>query len=47
MLSDGVLRDQLVNLYGFTVHNTRISKDRRTVHLLWDAHPGKAQVGGR
>lgn len=44
-MADGALREQLVLQYGFSIHRVQPSKDRRTVFILWDASPGKAQVG--
>lgn len=44
LLADGNLREQLVFKYGFSIHRVQPSKDRRTVFILWDASPGKAQV---
>lgn len=44
LLADGNLREQLVFKYGFSIHRVQLSKDRRTVFILWDASPGKAQV---
>lgn len=44
-MADGALREQLVQQYGFSIHRVQPSKDRRTVFILWDATPGKAQVG--
>lgn len=46
LLSDGYLREHLVNKFGFSIHRVRYAKDRRSVFILWDAQPGKAQVSG-
>lgn len=44
LMADGALREQLVLQYGFSIHRVQPSKDRRTVFILWDASPGKAQA---
>jgi ribosome-binding factor A len=40
--ADGALRRTLVDQYGLTVHRVELSRDRRTVYVLWDAAPGCA-----
>ncbi|KAF8063046.1 hypothetical protein HT031_003885 [Scenedesmus sp. PABB004] len=42
LLGDGVLREALVAAHGLTIHRIRLAKDRRAVHVLWDAAPGQA-----
>lgn len=42
LLADAVVREQLVERLGLAVHRVRLSGDRRTVYVLWDAHPGAA-----
>jgi ribosome-binding factor A len=44
MLADAAIREHLVERYGLTVHRIELSRDRRTVFVLWDAHQGKAQA---
>lgn len=44
LLADGYLREHLVSRHGFSIHRVRYAKDRRTVHILWDAAPGQAEV---
>ena len=39
---DAVVRESLVARYGLAVHAVRLSRDRRTLHVLWDALPGCA-----
>ena len=39
---DAVVREALVARYGLAVHAVRLSRDRRTLHVLWDALPGCA-----
>lgn len=43
LLTDGAIREQLVHRYGLNIHRVMVSKDRRTVFILWDANEGKAQ----
>ncbi|KAI8464315.1 MAG: hypothetical protein J3K34DRAFT_461968 [Monoraphidium minutum] len=42
LLADAVVREQLVERLGVVVHRVRLSADRRTAHILWDARPGAA-----
>ncbi len=42
LLADAVVREQLVERLGLTVHRVRLTSDRRTAHILWDANPGAA-----
>jgi hypothetical protein len=44
LLADGYLREHLISRHGFSIHRVRYAKDRRTVHILWDAAPGQAEV---
>eukprot|EP00877_Chromochloris_zofingiensis_P014416 jgi/Chrzof1/9228/Cz03g40200.t1 len=39
LLSNTVVRERLVERYGFTVHQIRLSKDRRKAYILWDCFP--------
>lgn len=43
LLADGVIREQLVNRYGLNVHRVQVSKDRRSIFILWDANTGKVR----
>eukprot|EP00878_Enallax_costatus_P009947 GHUV01010385.1.p1 GENE.GHUV01010385.1~~GHUV01010385.1.p1 ORF type:complete len:210 (+),score=58.24 GHUV01010385.1:942-1571(+) len=43
LLTDGAIREQLVHRHGLNIHRVMVSKDRRSVFVLWDADDGKAQ----
>jgi ribosome-binding factor A len=44
LLTDAVLREALVEQNAFTMHNVRLSKDRRTAYILWDCHPRRKEA---
>jgi ribosome-binding factor A len=46
VVGDAVISEVLVQRHGFAVHRVRLSGDRRTMHILWDAHPGAAEACG-
>lgn len=43
LLADGVIREQLVHRYGLNIHRVQVSKDKRSIYILWDANTGKAK----
>ncbi len=44
LLTDTVLRESLVEQNLFTIHNIRLSNDRRTAYVLWDCHPERVDI---
>jgi ribosome-binding factor A len=47
VFGDASLQERLVIQCGFTIHRVKLSADRRTAYVLWDAHPDKHDVCSR
>ncbi|MEW5296927.1 MAG: hypothetical protein WDW36_000173 [Sanguina aurantia] len=45
--SEAVLKERLVERFGFTVHQVRVSKDRKVATVLWDCYPEGVEACGK